>query len=150
VLKGGVGVEIILGSDHAGYDLKEAVKAHLEASGLHRLKDVGVFSRDSSDYPKIAHRVAEAVAEGNAERGILVCGSGIGMSITANRHKGVRAALCHDLYSARMSRLHNDANVLAMGGRILGMGIALEIVDTFLNTPFEGGRHKIRVDLMEC
>lgn len=143
-------MEIILGSDHAGYDLKEAVKAHLEASGLHRLKDVGVFSRDSSDYPKIAHRVAEAVAEGNAERGILVCGSGIGMSITANRHKGVRAALCHDLYSARMSRLHNDANVLAMGGRILGMGIALEIVDTFLNTPFEGGRHKIRVDLMEC
>lgn len=143
-------MEIILGSDHAGYDLKEAVKAHLEASGLHRLKDVGVFSRDSSDYPKIAHRVAEAVAEGNAERGILVCGSGIGMSITANRHKGVRAALCHDLYSARMSRLHNDANVLAMGGRILGVGIALEIVDTFLNTPFEGGRHKIRVDLMEC
>jgi len=143
-------MDIVIGSDHAGYDLKEVVKAFLEQSPGYKVKDIGVFSRESADYPKIAHQVAEAVGGGEYERGILVCGSGIGMSITANRHQGVRAALCLDLYTAKMSRLHNDANVLAMGGRILGPGLALEIVDTFLKTPFEGGRHGSRVGQMDC
>jgi ribose 5-phosphate isomerase B len=143
-------MDIVIGSDHAGYDLKEAVRAFLEGISGYRVKDIGVFSRESADYPKIAHQVAEAVAGGRYERGILVCGSGIGMSITANRHKGVRAALCLDLYTARMCRLHNDANVLAMGGRVLGVGLAMEIVDTFLKTPFEGGRHESRVNQMDC
>ncbi|MBN1102026.1 MAG: ribose 5-phosphate isomerase B [Deltaproteobacteria bacterium] len=142
-------MDIVIGSDHAGYDLKEAVKAFLAESPGYRVKDIGVFSRESADYPKIARQVAEAVAGGMYERGILVCGSGIGMSIAANRHKGVRAALCLDLYTARMCRLHNDANVLTMGGRILGPGLAFEIVDTFLKTPFEGGRHESRINQMD-
>jgi ribose 5-phosphate isomerase B len=142
-------MNIIIGSDHAGYELKEACKAHLLELEEYRVMDVGVFSRDSSDYPRIAKEVAGAVGRGDYERGVLVCGSGIGMSITANRFKGVRAALCNDLYSARMGRLHNDANVLAMGGRIAGPGVALEILDEFLKTPFEGGRHKRRLDLID-
>lgn len=142
-------MNIIIGSDHAGYDLKEVLKNHLLQSGAHQVKDVGVFSRDSSDYPRIAKEVAGAISRGEYDRGVLVCGSGIGMSITANRFKGVRAALCHDVYSARMCRLHNDANVLAMGGRIVGPGVALEILDVFLKTEFEGGRHKKRVDLID-
>jgi len=142
-------MNIIIGSDHAGFDLKEACKAFLDKSGEHAVKDAGVFTRASSDYPKIAHAVAEAVAKGQCDRGILICGSGIGMSMAANRHKGVRAALCHDLYSARMSRMHNDANVLTMGERIIGVGLALEILDLFLKTAFEGGRHKSRVDQID-
>ena len=110
---------------------------------------MGVFSRDSSDYPRIAKEVAGAVGRREYDRGVLICGSGIGMSITANRFKGVRAALCQDVYSAKMSRLHNDANVLAMGGRIVGPGVALEILDVFLKTEFEGGRHKKRLDLID-
>jgi ribose 5-phosphate isomerase B len=141
-------MNIIIGSDHAGYDLKEQCKSHLGESG-HRVKDVGVFTRDSYDYPKIAHQVAEAVARGDYERGILVCGTGMGMAMTANRHRGVRAALCLDLFSARMCRLHNDANVLTMGGRVLGVGLALEILDVFLKTPFEGGRHGSRIRQIE-
>lgn len=142
-------MKIILGSDHAGYDLKELCKAHLLQSGEHEVKDVGVFSRESSDYPKIAKEVAAAVSRGEYERGVLICGSGIGMSITANRFRGVRAALCQDLYSAKMSRLHNDANILAMGGRIVGPGVALDILDVFLKTEFEGGRHRRRRDLID-
>jgi len=142
-------MNIIIGSDHAGYDLKEVCKAHLLQSGGHRVTDVGVFSRDSSDYPLIGKEVAGAVGRGEYDRGVLVCGSGIGMSITANRFKRVRAALCHDVYSAKMSRLHNDANVLAMGGRIVGPGVALEILEVFLKTEFEGGRHKKRLDLID-
>jgi ribose 5-phosphate isomerase B len=142
-------MNIIIGSDHAGYDLKEACKAHLLELGEHRVTDVGVFTRDASDYPRIAKEVAGAVGRGEFDRGVLVCGSGIGMSITANRFKGVRAALCNDLYSAKMSRLHNDANVLAMGGRIAGLGVALETLDVFLKTAFEGGRHKKRLDLID-
>jgi ribose 5-phosphate isomerase B len=142
-------MNIIIGSDHAGYDLKEECKSHLLQSGEHRVTDVGVFSRDSSDYPRIAKEVAGAVGRGEHDRGVLVCGSGIGMSITANRFKRVRAALCHDVYSAKMSRLHNDANVLAMGGRIVGPGVALEILEVFLKTEFEGGRHKKRLDLID-
>lgn len=142
-------MNIIIGSDHAGYDLKEVCKEHLVKSREHQLKDVGVFSRDSSDYPLIAKEVAGAVCRGEYDRGVLICGSGIGMSITANRFKGVRAALCQDVYSAKMSRLHNDANVLAMGGRIVGPGVALEILDVFLKTEFDGGRHKKRLDLID-
>jgi ribose 5-phosphate isomerase B len=143
-------MNIIIGSDHAGYDLKEECKSYLEKIGTSRVTDIGAFNRESVDYPKVAHQVARAVEKGEYERGILVCGTGIGMAMTANRHAGVRAALCLDLYSARMSRLHNDANVLALGGRILGVGLALEILELFLKTPFDGGRHKARIDQIEC
>jgi ribose 5-phosphate isomerase B len=146
----GKSMKIIIGSDHAGFGLKEACKQHLESSGTHQVQDVGVFSRESSDYPKIAHTVAQAVSRGERVRGILICGSGLGMSMVANRYRGVRAALCHNIYSARLSRLHNDANVLAMGERVLGVGLALEILDAFLNTEFEGGRHKARVDQIDA
>ena len=139
-------MDIIIGSDHAGFQLKEACKNFLENSGQHRVEDVGVYDTKSFDYPKIAHKVAGAVAEGVYAKGVLICGSGIGMSMVANRYKGVRAALCDNLYSARMSRLHNDANILTMGDRVLGVGLALEILDLFLKTEFEGGRHKARID----
>jgi ribose 5-phosphate isomerase B len=108
-----------------------------------------VFNRDSSDYPVVAHRVSKAVSTGEFDRGILICGTGLGMSIAANRHRGIRAAVCHNLYTARLSRLHNDANILCMGGRVIGVGIALEMVELFLKTPFEGGRHQRRIDLIE-
>lgn len=140
-------MEIIIGSDHAGLDLKEACKTHLESR--FELIDIGVYNRESSDYPKVAHRLAHEILAGNYNRGILICGTGVGMSITANRHKGIRAALCHNLYTARMSRLHNDANVLVMGGRVIGEGLALEMVDLFMDTPFEGGRHQRRLDQID-
>jgi ribose 5-phosphate isomerase B len=142
-------MEIILGSDHAGFDLKEACKTHLERLPEYNVTDTGVFSRESSNYPEVAHKLSRAVAMGEYNFGILVCGTGLGMSITANRHKGVRAALCHNLYTARMSRLHNDANIMAMGGRVIGEGLALEMVDLFLSTPFEGGRHQLRLDQID-
>ena len=143
-------MDIVMGADHAGFHLKEACKAFLEKSGEHQIEDVGVYNTQSTDYPKIAHKVARAVAEGTYSRGILICGSGIGMSMVANRYNGVRAALCDNLYSARMSRLHNDANILTMGDRILGVGLALEILDLFLKTEFEGGRHSARVDQIDA
>lgn len=142
-------VNIVIGCDHAGFDLKEICRTDLERSCVHRVVDVGVFSTDSCDYPLIAHQVAGAVSAGEYPFGILVCGSGLGMSIAANKHRGVRAALCHNLFSARMCRLHNDANILALGGRVTGVDLALEIVETFLNTEFEGGRHQRRVDQIE-
>ena len=142
-------MEIILGSDHAGFDLKEACKAHLERLPDYSVTDSGVFSRQSSNYPEVAHKLSQAVAAGEYKFGILICGTGLGMSITANRHKGIRAALCHNLYTARMSRLHNDANIMAMGGRVIGEGLALEMVDLFLSTPFEGGRHQLRLDQID-
>ncbi len=142
-------MEIILGSDHAGFDLKEACKAHLERLPDYSVTDNGVFSRQSSNYPEVAHKLSQAVAAGEYKFGILICGTGLGMSITANRHKGIRAALCHNLYTARMSRLHNDANIMAMGGRVIGEGLALEMVDLFLSTPFEGGRHQLRLDQID-
>ena len=142
-------MKIIMGSDHAGYDLKESCKAHLENRQDLGLKDVGVFGRESSDYPNLGHAVAHAVANGEYDRGILICGTGLGMSLVANRYKGVRAALCHNLYTTRMSRLHNDANILVMGGRVIGVGIALEMLDLFLSTPFEGGRNQARLDLID-
>ncbi len=142
-------MDIVIGCDHAGFALKETCRAHLERAGRHRVVDLGVFGTDSCDYPRIAHRVAGAVSAGEYPVGILVCGSGLGMSMAANRHRGVRAALCHNLFSARMCRRHNDANILALGGRVTGVDLALEIVDTFLDTGFEGGRHRRRVDQIE-
>ncbi|MBW1720616.1 MAG: ribose 5-phosphate isomerase B [Deltaproteobacteria bacterium] len=142
-------MRIIIGSDHGGFDLKEVCRHFLEEKGEYELKDIGVFSNDSSDYPAIAHGVAQGVSRGEFERGLLICGTGIGMSITANRYKGVRAALCHDLYTARLCRQHNDANILVMGGRVTGPGLALEMLDLFLKTRFEGGRHKRRIDQIE-
>ena len=142
-------MKIIIGSDHAGFDLKEACRSFLEDQAGYEVQDAGVYDRNSSDYPEIAHEVSNAVSTGGCERGILICGTGLGMSMAANRHKGVRAALCHNLYTARLSRAHNDANVLCMGGRVIGAGIAFEMVELFLATPFEGGRHERRRDLIE-
>ena len=142
-------MDVIIGSDHAGFGLKEECRAFLEESGDHKVMDLGVFSVQSADYPKIAHEMAQAISKGEYSRGILICGTGIGMSIVANRYKGVRAALCHNLYLVRMSRLHNDANILVMGGRVIGGGLAIEMVKLFLETEFEGGRHKSRLDQID-
>ena len=132
---------IALGCDHGGYELMQAVKAHLDKRG-ESYQDYGCFSTESTDYPIYARAVARAVLEGKCEKGILICGTGIGISITANRIPGIRAALCSDCFSAEATRLHNDANILAMGGRVVGPGLALKIVDTFLDTPFsEEERH---------
>ena len=139
---------IALGCDHGGYALMQSVKAHLDELGL-EYKDFGTYSTDSCDYPVYAKAAANAVASGECEKGILICGTGIGISIAANKVKGIRAALCSDCFSAEMSRRHNDANMLAMGARVLGEGLALKIVDIFLNTPFDGGRHARRVDMIE-
>lgn len=135
---------IAIGCDHGGFALKQEVMRHLDELGL-AYKDFGTYSEESCDYPIYGEAVARAVAGGEYERGILICGTGIGISISANKVKGIRAALCGDCYSAEMTRRHNDANILAMGARVLGPGLALKIVDTFLNTEFEGGRHEKRV-----
>ena len=138
-----------IGSDHGGFELKEKVKKHLEERGL-EYKDFGTYSADSCDYPVYGRAVAKAVASGECDRGILICGTGIGISITANKVKGIRAALCSDCYSAQATREHNDANILAMGARVLGEGLALKIVDTFLDTPFSGDeRHIRRISMIE-
>jgi len=134
-----------IGSDHAGYELKEAIKKYLTDKGF-AVCDYGVESGVTADYPDIARKVCDKVLSGDCDRAVLCCGTGIGMSIAANRLRGIRAANCFDEYSARMARAHNDANVLALGGRILGFDFACEIVSAFLHTEFEGGRHKIRVD----
>ena len=138
---------IAIGSDHGGYSLKQEVMKHLTELGL-EYKDFGTYTTDSCDYPIYGEAVAKAVASGECEKGIVICGTGIGISIAANKVKGIRAALCGDCFSAEMTRRHNDANILAMGERVLGPGLALKIVDTFLNTEFEGGRHARRVDLI--
>ena len=138
---------IAIGSDHGGFELKKEIMKHLEAKGL-EYKDFGTYSSDSCDYPVYGEAVARAVAGGECERGILICGTGIGISISANKVKGIRAALCADCYSAEFTRLHNDANILALGARTTGSGLALKIVDTFLATEFEGGRHARRVALI--
>ena len=133
-----------IGSDHGGYELKQVVMAHLKERGV-EFRDYGTFSTDSCDYPDYGEAVARAVASGECERGIVVCGTGIGISIAANKVHGIRCALCGDCYSAEMSREHNDANMLALGGRVLGEGLALKIVDAFLDTEFAGGRHARRL-----
>ena len=139
---------IALGCDHGVFDLMQKVKAHLNEKGL-EYKDFGTYSTESCDYPIYAKAAANAVADGECDRGILICGTGIGISIAANKVKGIRAALCSDCFSAEMTRRHNNANMLAMGARVLGEGLALKIVDTFLETEFDGGRHARRVDMIE-
>jgi ribose 5-phosphate isomerase B len=139
---------IALGCDHAGFALKEEVRCYLEGRGLEVL-DVGCPTEASVDYPVFGAEVARRISSGEAARGIIICGSGIGMSIVANRFRGVRAALCTEPYSAQMSRRHNDANVLCLGARIVGPGLALEIIKTFIETEFEGGRHQRRVDMID-
>lgn len=138
-------VRVLIGSDHAGYDLKEEIKTHLGQKDTCSIDDVGTFSKEPVDYPLVGHELAKRISEGNFCRGILICGSGIGMSIVANRHRNVRAALCHNLYTVELSRKHNDANVLVLGARVLGIGLALEMVERFLDTDFEGGRHLRRI-----
>lgn len=138
---------IAIGSDHGGFSLKQEIMKYLDSKGL-KYEDFGTYTEESTDYPIYGEAVGRAVASGEYECGIVVCGTGIGISIAANKVKGIRAALCGDCYSAEMARLHNNANVLALGGRVLGTGLALKIVDTFLETNFEGGRHARRVDLI--
>lgn len=141
-------MRIALGADHAGFSLKEFLRRELEAAG-HEVTDFGTHSADSSDYPDYAHKVASAVAEGRCERGILVCFTGVGMSISANRHRGVRAALAYNADVVELTRRHNNANVLALGAKYVSPAQAREWVKTFLETPFDGGRHERRVKKME-
>ena len=140
-----VNMKIAIASDHGGSDLKEKIVELLKEKNL-EITDYGVDNPESVDYPDYGIKVARAVSEGDAERGILSCGTGIGMSIVANKFPNVRAALCYDMYTARMSRLHNDANILVLGGRVLDKEIALLMVDVWLRTDFEGGRHQRRLD----
>lgn len=137
---------VIIGCDHAAYPLKEKVKTFLVNAG-YAVEDVGAFSQSSVDYPEFAMRLASQISKGIYERGILLCGTGIGMSMVANRFRNVRAALCSDPFSARLSRQHNDANILVLGGRMLGETMALETVDSWLNTSFDGGRHQKRLEM---
>ena len=138
-------VKIALGSDHGGYELKEYIKQHLEEKGVEYI-DYGTKSTESVDYPEFGKKVAEAVKNGECERGIVCCGTGIGISISANKVPGIRCALCSDCYSARMSREHNNANVLALGARVTGRDLAFEIVDVWLKSEFQAGRHERRVN----
>lgn len=137
-------MKIALGSDHGGYNLKEQIKKYLAEKGI-EFKDFGTNSTDSCDYPEFAFSVANAVANREFDRGILICGTGIGVSIAANKVKGIRAALCSDTFSARMSREHNDANILCLGERVIGVGLAIDILETWLKTGFSGGRHQVRI-----
>ena len=136
---------IALGADHGGYELKEAIKKHLDEKGI-EYKDCGTYTPESVDYAAIAQRTCLSVTSGECEKAILCCGTGIGISMAANKVKGIRAACCSDYFSAKFTRLHNDANALCMGGRVVGIGLALELVDVFLDTAFEGGRHQRRID----
>lgn len=132
-----------IGCDHGGFALKQEIIKYLQDSNI-EFKDFGCMSTDSVDYPDYAKAVAHAVADGECEKGILICGTGIGISIAANKVKGIRCALCHDVFSAEATRLHNDANIIAMGGRVVGPGLAVKIVDTFLSTPFSNDERHIR------
>lgn len=138
-------MKVAIGSDHGGFEYKELIKQQLETLNI-EYHDFGTESRESTDYPDYARPVGEAVAAGEFDRGILICGTGIGMSIAANKVKGVRCALVHDVFTAQVTRQHNDSNVLAMGQRVIGEGLALLIVETWLNGSFEGGRHQRRID----
>ncbi len=142
------GLSIIIGCDHGAYQLKDILKNQLVKDGI-SVEDVGVFGPESVDYPNIGMQVASEVSQGNYARGILLCGTGLGMSMVANRYPHVRAALCNDLFSAKLSREHNDANILVMGGRMVGDVLALEILRTWLETPYEGARHQKRLDLFD-
>ncbi|NLY11610.1 MAG: ribose 5-phosphate isomerase B [Firmicutes bacterium] len=138
-------MKIAIGSDHGGFLLKNALIEELKQKG-YNIEDFGTYTEESCDYPDIAKVVAKKVAKGEFTRGILICGTGIGMSIAANKTPGIRAALCHDVYSAQMTRRHNDSNILCLGERVIGPGLASLIVETWLTEEFEGGRHQIRID----
>lgn len=141
-------MKIIIGCDHGGYELKEKILSHLKAAN-YEVEDIGTSSAESVDYPPYAVQVARAVSGGQADRGILICGSGIGMCMTANRIRGARAVVVSEPFSAKMSRRHNDSNILCLGGRFIGPDMAMEILRTWLDEPFEGGRHQRRVDLID-
>lgn len=138
-------MKIAIGCDHGGLEHKDAIVAHLKERGF-EVKDSGIYENHSVDYPDIAVKVCADVVSGECERGILVCGTGIGMSLAANKVKGIRAAAVSEHFSAKYTRLHNDSNILCLGGRVIGVGTALELVDLFVDTEFEGGRHEIRVN----
>ncbi len=140
-------MKVAIGCDHAGLTLKNAVIEHLKQRGF-EINDCGTYDSASCHYPVFAQKVAEAVTSGDAEKGILVCGTGVGMSMAANKIKGIRAACVSDCFSAEATRAHNDANIVCFGQRVVGEGLALKIVDTFLDTKFEGGRHQIRIDMV--
>lgn len=141
--------KVFLGSDHAGFDLKENLKAGLLKADI-EIEDLGTYSHDSCDYPVIAHKLAARVLECPGTLGVLVCGTGLGMSMAANRHRGVRAAVCTSEYMAEMARRHNDANVLCLGSRVLGEGLAKAVLAAFLRTEFEAGRHARRVEQLDA
>ncbi len=141
-------MNLVIASDHAGYGLKENVKKYLAEQG-HNVIDCGTNSEESCDYPIFAKALCKEINDKNAELGILICGTGIGMSMAANKVKGIRAALCSDYFSAKFTRAHNDANVICLGARVTGEGLALELIDVFLNTPFEGGKHLRRINMFE-
>ncbi len=139
--------KIVIGCDHAGLELKHSVISHLQKKGFDVI-DAGTYTQDSCDYPDFGYAAAKKVADGVVKRGIVICGTGIGISISANKVKGIRCALCGDLFSAEMTRRHNDANMLALGARVVSQDLALQIIDKFLETPFEGGRHQKRIEKM--
>lgn len=141
-------IKIAIGSDHGGFEYKASIIKALQVKG-YDVVDMGTYSPESCDYPIIAKKVARAVAKGDFEKGILVCGTGIGMSMAANKVNGIRAAVCGDTFSARATRAHNNANILCLGQRVVGEGLALDIVDIWLTTKFEGGRHERRVNMIE-
>ena len=142
-------MKIVLGCDHAGYNMKDAVKKHVESKG-YEVVEVGTFSSDSCHYPVFASAACKKILDGECELGILICGTGIGMSIAANKHKGIRAACCSDVFSARLTREHNDANVLCFGQRVVGIGLALDLVDAFLDAEYaNSGNHLTRVALLK-
>lgn len=141
-------MKIALAADHGGFELKEAVKKHLASKGYEFI-DFGTYSCESCDYPIFAKKAAEAVVSGECEKGIVICGTGVGISIAANKVHGIRCALVHDVFTAKATREHNDSNMLAMGGRVIGDGLAMMIVDTWLYTEFEGGRHLKRLQLIK-
>lgn len=138
---------IVIGSDHAGYSLKQTIMEHLTERGIKYI-DVGTYSKESCHYPVYAHAVCEKIISGECDTGILVCGTGIGMSIAANKHKGIRAAACSDTYSARLTKMHNNTNIICFGERVVGAGLACDITDAFLDVEFEGGKHQIRIDMI--
>ena len=138
-------MKIAIGCDHGGLEHKNAIVEHLKGRGF-EVVDFGIYEQVSVDYPDIAVKVCESIISGETERGILVCGTGIGMSLAANKFKGIRAAACSEHFSAKYTRLHNNSNIICLGGRVIGVGTALELVDLFVDTEFEGGRHQTRVD----
>ncbi len=140
--------KIVIGSDHGGFEYKEEIKKILLEKG-YKIIDVGTNSKESCDYPVFAKEAAQKIINGEADKGILICGTGIGMSITANKFKGIRAALCGDTFSAHATRAHNNSNILCLGERVIGLGLALDIVSIWLNTDYEGGRHQKRIDIIE-